>query len=421
MVVKQINFLSCKFFVVPNYPMHSFLVQIQLAVGIEANLVGASMIGITVEGLDVEVLAAAMGGITVAGLDAEVSAGDVAVDPEKSKSETAVNVKGDGEPREAIAFYPAELTATPNDIFYNKGAWKVWSNLFLIISVGGSYRAALWSGWKISAAVAIGTTLVLGTWQATWQMARLGIGNVPTWAMLLELTMQWSLFAGEKYFLGPFQLRSKLLATLLAPWFYVAFRGRRVFGMGTGVIFRLMGALTLFLGSYLAALRALLPTEDLQDIFYPVVALVYKIVLNPLMRFTWMYFPGRRDCSALWLTAGISTVAVSSEGFYYGGLALMLAIGQGSEWQVVRRGAISVATHAAFVILGRFNVIGTAVLFARRMAARQVGWRVPEIEEYGAQKDLVLRSSSMAAYFSWVITFLSFILYMLASLAAHNL
>ena len=273
--------------------------------------------------------------------------------------------------------------------------------------------------------------------------------------MLLELTMQWSLFAGEKYFLGPFQLRSKLLATLLAPWFYVAFRGRRVFGMGTGVIFRLMGALTLFLGSYLAALRALLPTEDLQDIFYPVVALVYKIVLNPLMRFTWMYFPGRRDCSALWLTAGISTVAVSSEGFYYGGLALMLAIGQGSEWQVVRRGAISVATHvarpfpaccpnitalpfdpfkskhkskpffatakAAFVILGRFNVIGTAVLFARRMAARQVGWRVPEIEEYGAQKDLVLRSSSMAAYFSWVITFLSFILYMLASLAAHNL
>ncbi|CAE7241601.1 unnamed protein product [Symbiodinium pilosum] len=245
------------------------------------------------------------------------------------------------------------------------------------------------------------------------------MGGVPTWVMLFELSLHWLLFAAEKYFLGPFQSRSNLVATFALPLMYLPFKGRRVFGIGAGIVVRVMGALSLFLGSYLVAWRGLIQAEAIQDIFYPVVAFMYKTLANPIVKLTWQYFPGRGDCSALWLTSATSTVAVSSEGFYYTGLVLMLAISQGTDYEVVRRGAVSVATHAAFAILGRFNVPGTCWLLVRRLVSRRLGWDVPEIRECDSHRDLLLRTSSTATVLSWAIMFLACLLYMLASLSAH--
>ena len=181
-----------------------------------------------------------------------------------------------------------------------------------------------------------------------------------------------------------------------------------------------MGALSLFLGSYLVSLRGNIQNQDLQDMFYPTVAILYKTLFSQFVNLTWTYFPGRRDCTALWLTSATTTVAVSSEGFYYAGLVLMLAFGQGTNYQVVRRGAVSVATHAGFAILGRFNVIGTLILLVRRNVARQFGWQPPEIREVESLRDLVLRTSSVSAILSWAIMFFACLLYMLANLAAHS-
>ena len=345
-----------------------------------------------------------------------------AQDIEKLQIEGAAAEKQETVPEPVVEpkmYYPAELTISPKDILCGPLALKLWGNVVIVILLGGSYRAALWSGWRIPAALAIASTLALGTWQVAWQTAKLGMGRVPTWVVLLELSLHWLLFAGEKYFLGPFQSRSNIVATFCTPFIYLPFGERKLFGIGTGMVVRAMGALSLFMGQYLIALRGLIQTEALQDMFYPVVSNVYKMLFNPIVRFTWAYFPGRRDCSALWLTSATATVAVSSEGFYYGGLALMLALDQGTEYQVVRRGAVSIATHAAFAVLGRFNVVGTLVILTRRRLARQFGWHVPELKEFGTQKDLVLRTSSLSAMLSWAIMFLACLFYMLASMAAH--
>ncbi|OLP79872.1 hypothetical protein AK812_SmicGene39792 [Symbiodinium microadriaticum] len=320
---------------------------------------------------------------------------------------------------ESKTYYPAELTISPKDILCGPLALKLWGNVVPVILLGGAYRAALWSGWRIPAALGIASTLSLGTWQVAWQTAKLGMGRVPTWVVLVELSLHWLLFAGEKYFLGPFQSRSNIIATFCTPFIYLPFGERKLFGIGAGMVLRALGALSLFMGSYLVDWRGDIQTEALQDMFYPVVAMLYKTLFNPIVQLTWTYFPGRRDCSALWLTSATATVAVSSEGFYYGGLALMLALDQGTDYQVVRRGAVSVATHAAFAILGRFNVLGTVLIFMRRSLARQFGWQVPELKEFGTQKDLVLRTSSLSAILSWAIMFLACVFYMLSSLSAH--
>ena len=255
--------------------------------------------------------------------------------------------------------------------------------------------------------------------QVVWQLAGVGIGGVPTWVMLLELVFHWLLFAGEKYFFGPFQSRSNLIATFALPLMYLPFKGRRLFGIGSGMVVRIFGFLSLFLGSYLISLRTLIQVEALQDMFYPVVAIVYSGLFNPIIQLTWQYFPGRRDCSALWVTSATATVAVSSEGFYYVGLVLMLAFAQGTDYEVTHRGAVSIATHAAFAVLGRFNVMGTCLLFFRRFVCRRLGRDVPDIPECSAQRDLILRTKSNSAILSWAIMFLACLLYMLASLSAH--
>ena len=107
--------------------------------------------------------------------------------------------------------------------------------------------------------------------------------------MLVELSLHWLLFAGEKYFLGPFQSRSNLVATFALPLMYLPFKGRRVFGIGAGIVVRVMGALSLFLGSYLVAWRGLIQAEAIQDIFYPVVAFMYKTLANPIVKLTWQH------------------------------------------------------------------------------------------------------------------------------------
>ena len=67
--------------------------------------------------------------------------------------------------KDASTYYPAELTFSPSSILCGRLAPKFWGNVITIILLGGSYRAALWSGFRITAAVAIASTLTLGTWQ----------------------------------------------------------------------------------------------------------------------------------------------------------------------------------------------------------------------------------------------------------------
>jgi len=91
-----------------------------------------------------------------------------AQDIEKLQIEGAAAEKQETVPEPVVEpkmYYPAELTISPKDILCGPLALKLWGNVVIVILLGGSYRAALWSGWRIPAALAIASTLALGTWQ----------------------------------------------------------------------------------------------------------------------------------------------------------------------------------------------------------------------------------------------------------------
>ena len=91
---------------------------------------------------------------------------EVSIEPEKAEK------AGELEPGSPVCYYPAELTITPGEMIGSM-APKFWGNVVIIVLLGGSYRAALWSGYAVSAALAIASTLTLGTWQ---------VGSFPNWS-----------------------------------------------------------------------------------------------------------------------------------------------------------------------------------------------------------------------------------------------
>jgi len=314
-------------------------------------------------------------------------------------------------------YFPSELTFSPKDLFCTSLGGKFWVNQLLFFTTGGLYRLSLWLGWRVPAAVCLATVFCLAGWQTGWQMSKLAIGNVPTYAVLFELVIHWLGFFLEKYYLGLYQSYSLHFATVTSIVVFAPFGGRRVFGYVSVLSVRTIASFSIVMGSYFVLLE--FPSEALQDMFWPFTALVYKTVTSKMVQLLWTKCPGRRDCSAMWFTSAIFTVTISSEGWYYGGLVLTVFTGVGTQYQVVRRAATSIATHAFFVLLARFNVINTTGLVVYRSAARRRGWFVPEIHEAGPTRDLMLRAAHTAAVVAWAMTFLCCAVYALTSLAAY--
>ncbi|CAE7338925.1 KCNH7 [Symbiodinium natans] len=316
-------------------------------------------------------------------------------------------------------YFPIELTFSPEDLFYTGLGMKFWMNQVMFFAVGGFYRLSLWLGWRVPAAVCLATVFCTAGWQTGWQMSKLAIGSVSTSAVLVDLLVNWVAFFLEKYYLGLYRGYSLFFASVTAVVVFAPFGGdRRFFGMVSVLSVRAIAVLSILMGNYFVLLQ--FPSETLQDMFWPFTAFIYKSVTSNMVHLIWNKLPGRRDCSALWVTSATFTVTVSAEGWYYGGLILTVFTGVGTQYQVVRRAANSIATHAVFVLLARFNVINTVGLLIYRGAARRFGWRVPEIHEVGARRDLFLRASHTAGVVAWAITFMCCAVYALITLVAYE-
>ncbi|CAE7537201.1 GIP [Symbiodinium sp. KB8] len=314
------------------------------------------------------------------------------------------------------SYFPASLTFSYQDLFWSKVGAVFWINMVCFIVAGGLYRVSLWMGWRVAAAAFLATVLSLCIWQSTWQMGKLAIGTVPTAALLLDLLLAWTMIFCEKYFLGLFRSYSMLVLIVCSMLVCAPFGGRQMFGMTAVAAVRLVGIGSILMGYYFVLID--FPSETIQDLFWPLTASVYKALAGPLMYGIWNG-PGRRDCSALFVTTATLLISISSEGWYYAGLVLMLFSSVGTEYQIMRRAATSIAAHSVFALLGRFNMVNTMVFLLFRKVARRCRWREPHIHAFGARKDLVLRSSTVSGAVAWGITFSCCVIYMLSTLPVY--